>query len=92
MTEEEIDLLHALLSHVKHFVQGTRGVTYVRLRNSDAIGSFCRLIKLQVEQQPTEVPRKEKGIGSWLFLQHGSVVELLILGNGYIWHLKYIYI
>lgn len=93
-TEEEIHLLHVLLSHVKHFVQGTRGVTYVRLRNCDAIESFCRLIKLQQSNnQPAEVPRKEKGICSQLFLQHGSVVdEFLILGSGYIWHLKYTYI
>lgn len=50
----------------------------------------CRLIQLQVEQHPTSEGAK-KGERNQLsaLLQHGSVVgEFLILGSGYIWHLK----
>ena len=53
-----------LLYHV--FLQGTRDVKYVMLRNSDSVGSFIRVIMLKVKHQPATEGCKERGLNQLL--------------------------
>lgn len=91
--EEEIGLLQTLLSHVKPvFLQVTREVKYVILRNSNPTGTFLRIIKLQVKQQPTSEGAKKREskstLGSFLKMAVLWISESLMPGNGNIWHFK----
>lgn len=69
----------------------------VILRDSNSTGSFLRVIKLQVEHQPTsegaKKRRTETTLGSFLKMAVLWTNEFLMPGNGDIWHFtKYIYI